>query len=93
MFNCASFETDFSSIGSFKKIVFFILHSVFALDHYNREYNRELTRAVSVGFFSFSPLRNIRWVWREFEKWHLLYRLKHTRSQLVAHYYLTKSNF
>ena len=43
MFNCASFETNFGSFGSFKKTFFFILEFVFALDHYNREYIRELT--------------------------------------------------
>ena len=54
MFNCASFETDFGGFGSFKKIVFFILDSVFALDEYDREYIRELTRVVTVDFFSLS---------------------------------------
>ena len=47
MFNCASFETDFGSFGSFKKIVFFILDSVFALDEYDREYIRGHTLTTS----------------------------------------------
>ena len=50
LFNCASFETNFGSIGPLKKTLLF--NFSFCISEYNRECTRELTCAVTVDSLS-----------------------------------------
>ena len=94
MFNCASFETDFGSFGSFKKIVFFHFRFRFCLGWiWSWIYSWTYARSDSWLLLSLLPWRNTTLVWREFERNNIYTGATHTRSLLVANYYLTKGGF